>query len=937
MKYRCTTILLILVLLMSLAFTGCAQDGSDPADLIVYGKIYTSDAGGSFAEALAVKGGKYVYVGDAEGAKAYLGPDTETVEAEFAMPSAVESHAHCILEEAFKLGLYLERYNPDGSVKTPGDLVQDIAAYRNKDPELSGIYGYGWDMYIMYAMGIDMNRAMLDECFEDIPVYISERSLHAGWCNTKCLELAGALNEEIPAAGVERDEQGVATGLVKDEACTYIRNAVFGPLEGYATAVENAQALLHSKGYTMLLDPWSNFDGTTAMSDAVLSADRDGRLKTVVLTSYCVNSFDDTDAGIKNAAASHKAHTSAHTEQKFVKLFADGTETTRTAYVLEPYGDGGHGVANWEDTRMDEVTAKANAAGLLVHIHAYGDASARQAVNAYEYSNTANGKRFRNSIAHAPYVADTDLARIRDLEIGVCGSGNWAVGSASPEYDEIMIQILGEDRLREYYMVDKFAQYGIKAGVSTDRPCADGFAEDVFDYIGVLTTGIDYREGYEAPAKRDKWVSVEEAIRMLTINGAWSLDADQERGSIEVGKYADFILASGNPFETELNEIHQIKVVETYFEGEKVFSAENDYGKITKAGDKLYEVTFDSYEAYQPAVAEKLNSMYKGEAPGCTSIYKNGMLMRNLDWYIKDGGVDVCELVVHTTANEGRYATVGVAFNPLVTDETFDSIPEEKKIILPFTLTDGMNSEGLMYAQNVCPEIDGISNTYGINPDGEDLCYYMAGRQLLDHCANVDEAIEYLRNSNLYMNDLGTGYRMESHMLLADKNRAVIVEFVDNSLVVLEQKDLPYEETFMTNHYLFNGGENTGHGMGYERDSIVRAGYASVTDWKTGMELLKSVRYTLSYTLPLGEGFWYSEYYVRGNLAGTDFDFDCATPKDDPDFLKYIAHCQEQFGNNAEDCWHTNHSSVYNTADRSLHLAVREDYDTVCEFLLEKR
>ena len=553
------------------ALSDCGQKSDNDADLIVYGTIYTADKEGTFAEAFAVKDGKYIYVGDANGAKAFIGKNTQRVDAGFVMPSAVESHAHYILEEAFKLGLYIDSYNKDGSPKTTDELAQDIAAYRKANPDSTGIYGYGWNKVLIAYQGETVTREAIDKYISDIPVYISGSDLHCGWCNTKCLEMAGALHDEIPSVGVVRDENGTATGRINDEACAYVRNAVFGEISNYDKAVLNAQKILLGKGYTMTLDAWSNFDGTSAMYDAVKAADENGNLNMVVFASYSVNTYTGYDEEIEKAVSLKKEKATVHFDPKFIKLFVDGTEETRTAYLLEPYPNGSHGTDNWSPDDMNHVVTVANKAGLLVHTHAYGDASARQTIDAYEKSNKDNNQSYRNSIGHAPYIADTDIQRIADLEIGISGSGNWGIGRSEKD-NEIMEKLLGYDRYHNYYIVDKWAEYGVKAGMSTDRPCADGYAEDVFDYIGMLTTGVDYREGKASPAKREKWVSVENAVRMMTINGAWSLSADAFRGSIEVGKYADFIFADGNPFETELNKIHTINVNETYFEGRRVFA-----------------------------------------------------------------------------------------------------------------------------------------------------------------------------------------------------------------------------------------------------------------------------------------------------------------------------------------------------------------------------
>lgn len=209
---------------------------------------------------------------------------------------------HYILEEAFKLGLYIDCYKEDGSEKALKDIVQEIVNYRKANPELKGLYGYGWNKFATEALGESVSRQLLDDAIGDIPVFISGRDVHSAWCNTKCLEMANALNDEIPTKGIVRDEKGVATGRINDEACSYVRNEVFGDIGNYDGAVQNAQQLLLCKGYTMTLDAWSNFDGTSAMYEAIKKADEAGDLKMNVFTSYCVGTFDDYDKSVDAAA-----------------------------------------------------------------------------------------------------------------------------------------------------------------------------------------------------------------------------------------------------------------------------------------------------------------------------------------------------------------------------------------------------------------------------------------------------------------------------------------------------------------------------------------------------------------------------------------------------------------------------------------------------------
>ena len=546
------------------------------ADIVVYGEIYTSDAEHNTARAFAVKNGKFVYVGSADGAKEYEGSETKVIHAAFAMPGGIEAHGHYISEGAFKLGCYLDtmKDTPDGRVlKQPEDYIADLQSWRKAHPDEKGIYAYPYASELIIG-GVKLTRQLLDEAFPDIPVYISEASLHGGWCNTKCLEEAGVLNTPVPVETIHRDENGVAVGTVRDEACAYVRNRVFGAFLNdtlYKQAVRNTARFLNSMGYVAHYDAWTNLDGTDAMYRAISSVDREGEATCLFASAYCIESFEDRNEGILKAAVLKNKYRSDHYYPIFVKLFADGVVESRTGYVSEPYSDGSYGTRIWEQEVMNDIVTKANAAGMLVHTHVYGDAASNEAINAYIESEKINGRIFRNSLGHAALVRDEDYPRIFDHGIGVAFAGNWSAGLEAGDVNPLE-KMVGAERLRAEYPVEQFPQHGIRAATSTDRPCGTAYdAQAVFEYLGVLVTGNDYRIDKNPVAKREKHVSVQEGLEMLTINGAWMVELEQERGSIEVGKYADFLIADASPFKVDPKQICQIKLLETYFEGKQVY------------------------------------------------------------------------------------------------------------------------------------------------------------------------------------------------------------------------------------------------------------------------------------------------------------------------------------------------------------------------------
>ena len=548
----------------------------EKADVVVYGKVYTSNAKHESVEAFAVKDGKFVYVGSAVGAKEYEGADTKVIHAPFAMPGGIEAHGHFISEGAFKLGCYLKttKDTPEGPVlKRPEDYIEDLKKWRESHPDEKGIYAYPYASEMLFGE-VKLTRQILDAAFPDIPVYISEASLHGGWCNTKCLELAGVLNTQIPVETIHRDENGTAIGTVRDEACAYVRNHVFGAFlddELYKQAVKNTAKLLNSMGYVAHYDAWSNLDGTDGMYRAISSVDKDGDATCFFASAYCIESFEDRNEGILKAAVLKNIYSTKHYYPIFVKLFADGVVESMTGYVSEPYANGTYGTRIWAPEIMNDIVTKANAAGMLVHSHVYGDAASHEAINAYIESERINGKIYRNSLGHAAMIQDQDYDRILEHGIGVAFAGNWSSGFKNG-FENPLNAVVGAERLQKEYPVEQFVEHGIKAAASTDRPCGTATdAQAVFDYLGVLVTGIDYRDGEDQTAKRDKHVSVQEGLEMLTINGAWMVNLEHERGSIEVGKYADFLIADASPFEVDPKRIYTIKLLETYFEGRQVY------------------------------------------------------------------------------------------------------------------------------------------------------------------------------------------------------------------------------------------------------------------------------------------------------------------------------------------------------------------------------
>ncbi len=567
--------LLILAATSFLTLGLVACDNKPAADLVVFAdSIYTANANGDFVTAFAVKDGKYIAVGDNESIRNYIGNSTKVISNKFAMPGAIESHGHWILEEAFKLGCFVHAFNEDGSPASYEQVINEIKAYQTAHPELTEIYGYGINV-IQQGMP---TITQLDEAFPDIPVFISEGSLHGAWANSKCLKEAGIYDADVEGVHIERDDKGLPTGVIKDEACGYVRNHIFGALlseNDYKQAIVNAAKHLSSMGYTSHYDMWSNFDGTTEMYKAMHSLEEDGDLNFLFSGAYAIESYEKSEASsmIQTAVDLKNQYSSQHFKPNYLKLFADGVMESCTGYITSTYKDkpNNHGTRIWDPETMNNIVNEANSNGLLVHIHTMGDAAVTEAVDSFIYSESNNGY-YRNSLGHVALINENDLSRVKDHNIAVSSGANWASQTTEDDLALVDEYVMSKEMYCSLYPFKDYVDYGIKAALHTDNPCLPGIL-DLFGYIQVMVNGMDHNLPIteKTIVRRNDFVSVKDAIDMYTINGAWMNNLENERGSIEVGKYADFIFTNSDPFKVNIDDVYKVSVTNTYFEGNKVF------------------------------------------------------------------------------------------------------------------------------------------------------------------------------------------------------------------------------------------------------------------------------------------------------------------------------------------------------------------------------
>ena len=601
--------------LMTGGFVGCSQgaSSSDAADVVVYGSIYTSNQSGDVVEAFAVKDGKYVFVGTEDGARAYVGNSTKIIEHAdgTVMAGGTEGHGHYIQKhmKAFLLSTDAGNLN---------QLKAELKDYVASNPDINSYIAPGFKRTEDLAPNADIDYcAELDEVCADKPILCIDCDGHQGICNTiamqQVFEPMGVRlrdsskpsydNESFEGGVILRLSDGKANGYLRDTACQYPA-AVLGPNaftdEQYELVVQNLQDDLHQLGYVYYNDAYTNYFGDKIF-DALASADGRDALKVVFQPRFALLGADlSTDQGIEGAVndvAKYQTDNAKHLLPAGIKVFMDGVTESQTANNSIPYaGTGSCGNDSTTEERIYKITKYANAKSISVHSHAFGDMAVHQATNGYIKAQEEVNNGTLNSLGHARNVLDEDYIRIAENNIGVALNINWRVPFTKDILTGYMQTVgVAEDIALNGYNLRTLLEAGVPVCSSTDAPADNGFPSNVF---GIMENAVDAHTvawiqgvgeanlalcGFQGVTEEsilgkdvlneDQYIEVKQAIDVFTINGAKLLGIQGERGSIEVGKYADFMLTDKDLFACDPCKIHETGIVALYFEGEEVYSA----------------------------------------------------------------------------------------------------------------------------------------------------------------------------------------------------------------------------------------------------------------------------------------------------------------------------------------------------------------------------
>lgn len=527
------------------------------------GRIYTVDANRSWAEAIAISGGRISYVGSNDGVAAHIGSNTEVVDLKgrMVLPGIQDVHIHPI-------GAGVEASACDLNA------VTGVTAYRGKiaeyvlaNPDVEWILGGGWSM-ADFGPGGAPNKSILDELVPDRPVFLSSRDGHTGWANSVALEIAGITKDTPdPVDGrIDRDPvTGEPIGSLQEGAQKLVTKFVpETSMEDRINGLRYSVDLLNSYGITAITD--------AAVTEESLQtykalADR-GELSLRVVGSIWWDR--DRDMGqVAEIVALRDKYTAGLIDARTVKIMQDGVMENYTAVMLEPYLIPGNvkGIPMIEPELLKQVVATLDAEGFQVHFHAIGDGAIRQSLDAVEEALLENGRLgHRHHISHIQLFNPADIPRFKELDVVANFQPLWAY--ADEYITDLTIPFIGEERARWLYPIKSVQDAGAMIAFGSDWSVSTA---NPWHQIETAVTRKDAINDDMESFIPEERIDLETAITAFTINAAFVNRKEDTTGSIEVGKYADIVVIDQNLFEIEPEAISDTNALLTLFEGRAVF------------------------------------------------------------------------------------------------------------------------------------------------------------------------------------------------------------------------------------------------------------------------------------------------------------------------------------------------------------------------------
>jgi len=550
----------VALLIVLLAMT----PGVRAADLLVNNvNGYTLDSHGKLRhfQALLVDQGKVVATGDGAdlvkraGAARVIDGHGKTL-----LPGLIDAHGHVL-----ELGYARNSVDLTGT-QSLDEALAKVKAYAAAHPEARWIRGGGWNQEI-WKLGRFPTARELDSVVSDRPAWLSRIDGHAAWANSAAIKLAGVTKATRDPSGgrIERDADGNPAGVFVDGATDLIdAKAPHPTAQEKAAALDTALAEMASVGLTGVGDAGIDLENYRLYRQYADAHKLTARIYAMIRDTgdaFDVISKDGPLIGYGNGFLTVRT----------VKLFADGALGSRGAAMLAPYSDAPHnrGLLFMTPKVMTAKIDKAFDKGYQVAIHAIGDRANREVLDSYAaaYRTHPDAIALRNRVEHAQIVSLQDIPRFVSLHLIASMQPTHATSDMNMAEDRI-----GSERLKGAYAWRRFLKQGTVIAGGSDFP-----VESPNPFYG-LYSAVTRQDHHGQPPggwHADQAMTLTEAFRAFTLDAAYAEHAETTLGTLEPGKWADFILVDHDIFKDPPSRIWNTRVLQTWVGGKQVYASQD--------------------------------------------------------------------------------------------------------------------------------------------------------------------------------------------------------------------------------------------------------------------------------------------------------------------------------------------------------------------------
>ncbi len=538
------------------------------ADLIFIGNnIITVDDKNPIIEALAVKDGKIVAVGAREDVLQWKGADTKIVELDdkTLIPGFIEPHSHPVLSALLYDFIDVSGFNnPNGKA-----VINKIREAVSNAEIGEWILAFGYDPILTRDLKA-LNADFLDKISTTNPIFVMIQSMHTAYVNHKALEIVG-ITKETPDPGgggyFVKDDNGNLTGMLIDQSALFpfILTALKSSPKDNRMLLKKQFMRYAKAGYTTVgaAGIFPVFPNAMEIVKEMVKGENSPIRMVLMNTRQFIKRKDTINFGTGNDKLSNIG----------VKFWYDGSPYTGSMFLDMPYisselmqiglgvqeGTCGESVLSME--KLKKMGQRYHNAGWQIVVHGQGDRATREIMDIYESIIKETPREdHRHRIEHCALFSEDQIERAAILGV----TPSWHINHIYYYGEALRDEIIGSERAEHLMQIATAKKYGHRSSLHNDSPMYPA------EPLKLMRTAVTRKTRNNEIIGANHAVTVEDAIKMVTINPAWQMFMEKRIGSLEVGKLADLVVLSENPLNVEPEHLDQIQVIETYINGRAI-------------------------------------------------------------------------------------------------------------------------------------------------------------------------------------------------------------------------------------------------------------------------------------------------------------------------------------------------------------------------------